>query len=211
MTKIKICGITELEDAKLAVGLGVDALGFNFYEKSRRFIDLERAREIVCRMPLSVWRVGVFVNARLSAVEEVAAFVGLDTVQLLNDEAADRQGGSSKLRIIRVVRVSEGKGVERAVEMSHLTDTLLLDRFVEGQFGGTGEAIDEQTLDELKTRGVMDRVLLAGGLTPDNVGERVRKYRPYGVDVAGGVESEPGKKDPSLLRAFVEAVRKTSV
>lgn len=197
--KVKICGITNLEDALAACDAGADALGFNFAEEARaknRFIDPDDARAIVAQLPPFVTTVAVTVNAPLERLEEYLEFV--DRVQLHGEEPpeyAERLGA----RCVQVFRTGPDFQLDALSE--YPAGALLIDAGVPGQRGGTGQKADWTLARQAMEQGYP--VILAGGLTPDNVAEAVRAVRPYGVDTAGGVESEPGKKDHERIRAFI--------
>jgi len=204
MIKIKICGITNLDDALFASECGVDALGFNFYKKSPRYIEPQKAAEIIAQLPPFVMPVGIFVNEREEKVREIQQMTCLQTVQLHGDESPDfcqRFGG-------RVIKAFQVKDRESLKHMAHFrVGAFLLDSYREGVRGGTGVAFDWHLAVVAKTFG---RIILAGGLTPENVTEAVRLVQPYGVDVTGGVEKEKGLKDHAKLKKFVTEVRRAS-
>jgi phosphoribosylanthranilate isomerase len=198
-TRIKICGITRLEDALTSVEAGVDALGFNFWPGSKRHVTLAQAAEIARVLPPGVLRVGVFVRAPPADVRATVAAVGLGAVQLHGDEdpAEYATVGVPLWQVLRIESVLPEAASAHASEV-------LLDAKVEG-FGGSGRAFDWSLARGAGRYGVP--FWLGGGLTPANVGEAVRQAQPPGVDVASGVESRPRMKDPALVRAFVAAVR----
>jgi len=198
-TRVKICGITRLEDAQLALEAGADVLGFNFWPGSKRHVSVSRAAEIAAALPVGVLRVGVFVRATPNAVRDTVAAVGLGAVQLHGDEdPADYSGAGVPLwQVLRIERALPASVSARASE-------LLLDARVEG-FGGSGRTFDWSLARQAGQFGLP--YWLAGGLTPLNVAEAVHRGAPSGVDVASGVESSPGVKDPERVRAFVAAVR----
>ena len=199
--RVKICGITRLEDALLAAELGADALGFNLWPGSKRHIDVGVAREIVDRLPPFVTAVGVFVNQPPSEVLTLAAEAGLAAVQLHGDEPWEDVNGYP-LPAVKAVRLS---GRESLLDLHrYRVRAYLLDAPGAG-FGGSGTTCDWQLAAEVAAR---SNVILAGGLTPDNVAEAIRAVRPWAVDVASGVESSPGVKDPEKLRRFVERAQK---
>jgi len=198
-TRIKMCGITRLEDALTCVEAGVDALGFNFWSGSKRHVTLAQAEEIARVLPPEVMRVGVFVRAAPAEVRATVTAVGLGAVQLHGDEdpAEYATVGAPLWQVLRIESALPEAASAHASEV-------LLDAKVEG-FGGGGRAFDWSLARGAGRYGVP--FWLAGGLTPANVGEAVRKAQPPGVDVASGVESRPRMKDPALVRAFVAAVR----
>jgi phosphoribosylanthranilate isomerase len=198
--RIKICGITRLDDALLAARLGADALGFNFWPGSKRFIDPDAARAIVDRLPPFVSPVGVFVNQPPDEVLFTAARAGIGTVQFHGDEGWDAVNGFA-IPAVKALRVA---GPESLADMHrYRVRAFLLDAPSAG-FGGSGATFDWAVAREAAAR---VPVILAGGLTPENVREAIRAVRPFGVDVASGVESAPGVKDTDKLRRFIEAAR----
>jgi phosphoribosylanthranilate isomerase len=195
---VKICGTTNEEDALLATALGADALGFIFAPSTRQ-VTAQQARDVVRRLPTDVLPVGVFKNERPEHVVEVAAHVGLHAVQLSGSEPV------SEVRWIRervrfVIQGYTAGDPALSAAANSPADVVLID----SPNPGSGKVFDWQ-LAEGAPGGV--RLLLAGGLTPDNVGEAIRRVRPWGVDVASGVEAGPGRKDPRKLRRFIEAAR----
>ena len=204
MIKIKICGITNLDDAMAAVDHGADALGFNFYRKSPRFIEPQRAAEIIAQLPPFIASVGIFVNEREEKIRDTVSLACLQGIQLHGDETPEfcQRFGA------RVIKAFQIKDRESLKHMSHYrVSAYLLDSYREGVRGGTGETFDWHLAVVAKTFG---RIILAGGLTPDNVVEAVKLVQPYGVDVAGGVEREKGVKDHAKLKKFITEVRRAS-
>lgn len=198
-TRIKVCGITRLEDALACVEAGVDAVGFNFWPGSKRHVAVADAAEIAAALPPGILRVGVFVRPRPSEVQSIVAAVGLGAVQLHGDEdpADYLEAGAPLWQVLRIESSLPETVSARAAEV-------LLDAKAEG-FGGSGRSFDWSLARGARRYGLP--FWLAGGLTPANVGEAVRRAEPTGVDVASGVESRPRMKDPALVRAFVAAVR----
>lgn len=194
---VKTCGITNAEDARAAVEAGAAALGFNFYTRSSRYVAPELAAEICTRITPSVCRVGIFVNAARQYVASVAQQVGLSAVQFHGDESPVDCCGW-EYWVIKAIRVRDDTAAEAA--RLYDVDFVLADSYVEGRFGGSGARID---LDRLRAF-APERLIVAGGLTPENVAEVVRRVRPFGVDVASGIERSPGKKDRELMRRFIE-------
>lgn len=204
MTVVKVCGITNLEDGLLAAGCGAQAVGFVFAESPRR-IAPATAREIARGLPPFVLRVGVFVNAPLALVADVAAEVGLDVLQLHGDESPAYLARARALgrRLIKAVGVRGPKSL--AALDACPADGFLLDSGTSARRGGTGKEWRWELAGTLpRTRFIM----LAGGLRPDNVRRALETVRPHGVDVSSGVEREPGRKDPGRLRTFLEEVRR---
>jgi phosphoribosylanthranilate isomerase len=203
MLRIKICGITELEDARHAIHCGADALGFVFFAQSPRCIGPERAAEIIRQLPPFVATVGLFVNEDPVRVREIAQTCRLDAVQLHGDESPEACAAIPGRKVIKALRVRDEKSLAGAG--AYDVSALLLDAWVPGRFGGTGTVFNWQLAAEMaRSR----PVILAGGLNPVNVGEAVRAVRPYAVDVSSGVESSPGKKDRQKVAEFVAAARK---
>ena len=205
MLQVKICGITNLEDALAAVEAGADALGFNFWPRSKRYVAPARAREIIEALPRAVLCVGVFVNEE--GPEDVARKVeeaGVGAAQLHGDETPEFCRSLGGLMLIKALRVGEGFRAEAAA--GYGTEAILLDAFSAEEQGGTGRTFD-WSLAKM-TRALVPKLFLAGGLTPENVAEAVRAVEPYGVDVCSGIESAPGRKDIERMRRFIEAARK---
>jgi phosphoribosylanthranilate isomerase len=208
--RVKICGITDLGDALAAAAAGADMLGFNFYSKSPRCLTLERCAGIASVVPGGVVKVGVFVN---STAEEVAATLdrcGLDLAQLAGDEPDETLAalGERAFRAVRPRDPQPAAPLLASLPPRVSPPAFLLDAHVPGQYGGTGRTADWDLAAELARRAPL---LLAGGLTPENVAAAVRQVNPWGVDVASGVESSPGRKDPQKVRAFVENARAEAV
>ncbi len=203
MVRIKICGITNLEDARLAADLGAHALGFIFYPKSPRAVQPEVAREIIKNLQPFVLRVGVFVDEPAEAVRELVDRVGLDRVQLHGRESPE-YCRSLGCRVIKGFRVRGGEILRELAEYQGAVQAFLLDAYKPGTPGGTGETFDWEIARQAREYGP---VILAGGLTGANVAEAVRIAQPTAVDVASGVEARPGKKEPGKLRAFFEALK----
>jgi phosphoribosylanthranilate isomerase len=201
MVEIKVCGLTSVDDAARCVELGVDALGLNFWSGSPRSTDVATAKDIVRAVIGRVQLVGVFVDAGVAEVLEIMNQTGVEWAQLHGDETPDMVA-SLLPRAYKAIGVKDGSAVELA--RTFPGEHLLVDASVPGMPGGTGRTFD-WTIAATIAR---ERTLtLAGGLTPDNVADAIRAVRPFRVDVASGVESLPGKKDPNLVRAFVEAVQ----
>jgi len=201
---VKICGVTRVDDAHAAAAAGADWIGLNFWSGSRRRVDRRQARAIAAALPASVKKVGLFVNAAAGEIDATVDEVGLDLVQLHGDETVEfcRPYAARAVRALRV-----GAAGDLAALADHPAATFLLDAPSAG-YGGSGRTFDWSLAAAAHAYG--RPFLLAGGLTPDNVAEAVRLVRPFGVDVAGGVERAPGHKDPELLRRFVAAARAAS-
>jgi len=200
---VKICGITRLEDAEAAVACGADAIGFVFWPKSPRYVDVARARDIVTSLSQDVTTVGVFVNQPADEVNRVATEVGLGLVQLHGDENGDYVRSIERAVIKAVPFSAEAWTGPVAFADWLLNVRILLDVHDPVRRGGTGRTIDWTRAGEYAKE--LD-VILAGGLTPENVGEAIARVRPYGIDVSSGVESAPGIKDHARLKALFEAV-----
>jgi phosphoribosylanthranilate isomerase len=202
MVRIKICGITNLEDALLAAELGADALGFIFYAKSPRYVAPEAAREIIAQLPPFVAAVGVFVDEPAAVVQELAVRVRLDWVQLHGQESPDYCRNLGR-KVIKGFRIQDEDSLRRLAGYQGAAQALLLDTYKKGQVGGTGTAFDWRLAREARQYG---RIILAGGLNPENVAQAIEVAGPDAVDTASGTEAAPGKKDPARLRAFFRAV-----
>jgi len=207
MTRIKICGITDAETAALCARLGADFIGFVFAE-SRRRVTAEQAAEIsrhIMALPKRPKLAGVFVNAPVYEVNRIAAYCHLDRVQLSGDEDETYCGLIERpiIRATRIGRDSAAEEIESRIAAARPRTIHLLDCRAEGSYGGTGERFDWSILDDLDPS---LPVLVAGGLTPENVEELISRYRPYGVDVSTGVENG-GRKDPARILEFIRAVR----
>jgi phosphoribosylanthranilate isomerase len=193
--RVKICGITRVEDALAAVALGADMIGLNFYPPSPRSLTIESAMEICRAVGRRCELVGVFVNADREYVAERMGALGLDLLQFHGNEDEEALAGWP-VKVIRAVRIKGESPRESVVPAT--ADYVLLDTFHPELFGGTGQS---RSLDGLKGL-ELSRIFISGGLNPDNVGEAVA-LRPYAVDVASGIETAPGIKDPSKLRSFI--------
>lgn len=201
----KICGITRIEDALAAVAAGADAIGLVFYAKSPRAVNVQQARAIIAALPPFVTSVGLFVNASRCELGEILDAVPLDLLQFHGDEsAADCEGYHRPY--IKALRVKAGDDIAAACLAYPRASGILLDTYVEGVPGGTGEAFDWS----LVPQGLSKPIILAGGLTPDNVAAAIARVRPYAVDVSGGVEQGKGIKDPAKIQAFMQAVRRSN-
>ncbi|KRW59525.1 phosphoribosylanthranilate isomerase [Pseudomonas sp. TTU2014-080ASC] len=202
VVRSKICGITRIEDALAAVQAGADAIGLVFYAKSPRAVNVQQARAIIAALPPFVTTVGLFVNASRCELGEILDAVPLDLLQFHGDEApADCEGYHRPF--IKALRVKPGDDIAAEVAPYGQASGILLDTFVQGVPGGTGEAFDWSLVPE----GLSKPVILAGGLTPENVAEAIAQVRPYAVDVSGGVEISKGIKDAEKIQAFMRAVQ----
>jgi phosphoribosylanthranilate isomerase len=207
---VKICGITRLEDAEAAVEAGATAIGFVFWPESPRFIDPFRARHIAARLRAFVTTVGVFVNQTAAYVNGVSGLVRLGAVQLHGDETM-AYAASLQRPVVKAVPIGPDRSDglrDEALSSWPANVTLLLDVHDPVRRGGSGRTIDWDRAAAIAAR---RPIVLAGGLRPDNVGEAVRRVRPFGIDVSSGVEASPGKKDHSRIRQLFEALHEAGV
>jgi phosphoribosylanthranilate isomerase len=226
MTWIKICGTTNLEDALVAVQAGADAIGFVFHEESPRNISVEAARDIVAKLPPGIEKVGVFTSKSVEHAVEIGRHAGFGAIQLYllsvmkeagSQNVGVRTTGTSGLRVYLAMPITvflngdsaarniKGFATERPVG---LVDTLFLDSGTIREPGGTGRTFDwNEAAPAVEKLSQHQKIVIAGGLTPENVGNAIEILKPWGVDVVSGVEARPGKKDPEKVRAFVNAVR----
>lgn len=200
--KVKICGLTRVADAQAAAAAGADMIGLMFYEPSPRSVTLEQAAEIVRALSPWVVRVGVFVNPAAELVAEAVSRCGLNLLQFHGDEPPEfcTRFAVMSMKAFRIRDAGSLQALPR-----YPTDAWLLDAYTPGQRGGTGERFDWDLAVEAKRSG--KPIFLAGGLTPDNVADAVRRVQPFGVDVSSGVESAPGIKDHDKVRRFIAAAR----
>lgn len=201
--KVKICGVTSLDDAMACVEAGTDALGLNFYEPSPRYLEIEKAAEITKHLPPFVARVGLFVNASEEKVRETIEKTGINTLQFHGDETPEFCGKFAPLKVIKAFRMQGANTLNSLADYN--VDAYLLDSFDPGTPGGTGMIFNWELARQAKDEG--KPIILAGGLDPENIAEAIHETWPYAVDVASGVESERGKKDIELVRRFIEIVR----
>ncbi|HEX6125565.1 MAG TPA: phosphoribosylanthranilate isomerase [Pyrinomonadaceae bacterium] len=199
--KVKICGITNLEDAQTAVQCGADVLGFNFYERSPRYIRPEFAKKIIQRLPAEVGKVGVFVKAAVGDIEKACSISGVGEVQLHGGETpsfVEEVVKVCRARVMKVLHVNTD--FDASIALSYQVDAFLLDTYV-SDFGGSGKTFDWSIASGFGK--LFPKFYLAGGLTPENVADAVRTVRPFGVDVCSGVEVEKGKKVRAKVEAFI--------
>jgi phosphoribosylanthranilate isomerase len=203
--RVKICGITNLPDAQVAVEAGADALGFNFYEKSPRYVSPATAAEMSSSLPPFTLRVGVFVNPVEELVRRAIGECGLNLLQFHGDEPPEfcTQFGLMSMKAFRIRDAGSLKELPR-----YRTDAWLLDAYASDTYGGTGEKFNWSLAVEAQKSG--KPFFLAGGLTPENVAEAIRQVQPFGVDVASGVESSPGRKDPGKVHSFITAAKSSA-
>ncbi|MGV7220254.1 MAG: phosphoribosylanthranilate isomerase [Nitrospinales bacterium] len=195
--KVKVCGMTSLQDALMAVGFGADAVGFIFYKKSPRFVTEKIVKGIA--LPPFVSKVGVFVNETSERINKIADACRLDTVQLHGDESP-AFCRKIRTRVVKAIRLKDAKSLE--LMPRYEVDGFLLDSYVKDIHGGTGQTCDWNLV---RKAGKFGPVILAGGLCPANIDEAVTEVQPYGVDVCSGVEKSPGKKDRAKVRDFIFA------
>jgi phosphoribosylanthranilate isomerase len=201
MVKVKICGITNIDDALAAVDYGADALGFVFYHKSPRCVTSEKAREIIGQLPPFISTVGVFANETPEKIKEILEFSGIDILQLHGDEPPDTC--YIWHRVIRALRVRDFADL-KPLGVCRVS-AFLLDTYSAESYGGTGQTFNWDIAVEAKRFG---RIILSGGLNPDNIEKAIRWVRPYAVDVSSGIEEEKGKKDLKKMREFIELAKK---
>jgi phosphoribosylanthranilate isomerase len=209
--RIKICGLTQVDEAVACLSAGADWIGLNFHAHSPRFVTLARGAEIVAALPSPSRAVGLFVDRPASEVADVAAAVGLSVVQLHGNEPPEYLRALDHLWIIKAFRLGRAADVGamsdylvQAGQIGRMPDAVLIDAQVDGLVGGTGTLVADALLPLLPA---FPRLILAGGLTPENVAERLLRVRPWMADVASGVESSPGRKDLAKVRSFIHAAR----
>ena len=201
----KICGITRMDDALAAVAAGADALGFVFYEKSPRAVTAQQARAIIAGLPPFVTTVGLFVNASACELNETLDALPLDMLQFHGDETPEQCEGYHR-PYIKALRVKAGDDIAAACKAYAGASGILLDAYVDGVPGGTGQAFDWSLIPQDLSK----PIILAGGLSAGNVRQAIDRVQPYAVDVSGGVEKSKGIKDHDKIRAFMQAVRATN-
>lgn len=202
MVRVKICGITSLDDAAVAVDSGADALGFVFFKGSPRYVTPEHAFSIIRELPAFVTVVGVFVDEEPREIERIASEACLDVIQFHGDEQPE--ACRMARRMLKAIRV---KSIDSLEPLKHFRDKVsafLLDAYSPDALGGTGLKFNWDIAVEAKQFG---RIILAGGLTPDNIQQAVRHVRPYGVDVSSGVERDKGRKDHEKVKIFIERAK----
>lgn len=214
---VKVCGLCSVENAVAVAEAGLDAIGLNFYSKSKRYVDPQTAQAIVQALPPEVEPVGLFVNHPPQEVKEIATLVGLKTIQLHGDETPEQAKQLNTYRLIRAFRLDEENVADLPEMISDYTAlgielfAALIDAKVIGSYGGTGHQIPWDQFKQLEANiDEQTNVILAGGLTPENVTTAVQVVTPWGVDTASGVESSPGVKDVELVRKFVNRSKAVS-
>jgi len=203
-TRVKICGITRIEDALAAVNAGADAIGLVFYAQSPRCVTIEQAQKIVAAIPPFVSVVGLFINASKAEIETVLSKVRLDILQFHGDETSS-ECEQIKLPYYKAIRVKADTNLLQCAVEFNSAKALLLDAHSESAFGGTGQTFDWNLIPKSLTK----PVILAGGLTAENVGSAIKRVQPYAVDVSGGVEQSKGVKDAAKIAAFMQAVEQS--
>ena len=202
MTLVKICGITNLEDALTAVEAGADALGFNFYRPSPRYISPDAAEEIIRRLPDELLKVGVFVNESPETVLEIAQTTGITALQLHGDESPAYCAGFADWYLIKVL---SQKDLSQGTARDYNVTAVMIDAGDKSTRGGTGRVVDWSVA--ATHRSLVSKLFLAGGLSPSNIEEAIASVRPYAVDACSLLEQAPGKKNDELVRAFIRKVR----
>jgi phosphoribosylanthranilate isomerase len=205
--QVKICGITNEADAQVAIDCRADALGFNFYRPSKRYIDIETAADWIEKLPGEICKVAVLVNPTFEEAIRASEWPFIDALQLHGSESPEfcRRLAEREIRFAKALPVTNTSSLIDAP--SFFTSTLVLDSALGGEFGGSGRTFPWQLARRFVEARSDLRLILAGGLTPENVAQAVDEVRPFGVDVTSGVESSPGRKDHARLRAFIEAAR----
>jgi phosphoribosylanthranilate isomerase len=213
--RVKICGLTRVDDAVACARLGAEWIGLNFHPGSPRYVAPEDAAAIVAALPPSAQAVGVFVDRATSEVAAIANGLGIRIVQLHGNEPPEHLAELRSFEIVRAFRVECASGwsriteyLNRAAELGRAPDAVLIDAQVPGQMGGTGAVVADDVLDSIPP---LPRLILAGGLTPENVAARAARARPWMVDVASGVESTRGLKDLTRVAAFIGAARAAGI
>ena len=202
MTKVKICGFTNAKNAQQAAFVGVDAVGLVFYDKSSRHVTIDVAREIVAALPPFVNRVGLFVNANPSLIDEVLCEVALDTLQFHGDETVN-ECVQFHMPFIKSIRVSSETDLKKISNDFSMASALLLDSYSSNTYGGTGKPFDWS----LACVEIDLPVILAGGLNPENIAEAISQVKPFAVDASSGVESAKGVKDIDKIKSFISNIR----
>jgi len=213
MFQIKICGLTSMEDARATVEAGADAVGLNFYPKSARSIPVDVARRIVDILPRQIVKVGLFVNAQVDELIDIVEQVGLDLIQLHGDEPPEYLARLGVRPVLRAFRLTQAglppifSYLDECERLGFPPRMVLMDSYRKGEYGGTGETANWGVAAEYAQMNSRPPLVLAGGLTPENVADAIRAVHPAAVDTASGVEFTPGHKDPSRVEAFVRAAR----
>jgi len=205
MVEVKICGITNINDAYVSIKCGADALGFIFYPKSQRYVAPERVKEIIEKLPYDIIRVGVFVNHEIQEVKEIAKFCGLNLIQLHGDESPDYCDQFRISSLIKAVSLRTEEDIQKLKDYS--VRAILVDARQPGHYGGTGKKSDWRLAIKIKET---HPLILAGGLNKENVREAIETVRPQAVDINSGVEISPGKKDPEKIKEIIAILHETN-
>lgn len=209
MTRVKICGITNEQDALWAANLGVDFIGLNFYKGSERKVSLDMAEKIVNQLPPFIKTVGIFVDEDLKTLKKIAAKCHLNMVQLHGNESpqycSEIYVPQGEIKVMKAFRIQDENSLVNIPEYANFSDYYLLDTYIAEQVGGTGQTFNWELAVKAKTLG--KPIFLSGGLTPDNVKEAVEKVKPFAVDVASGVEKTPRRKDYDKMKDFIQKAR----
>jgi phosphoribosylanthranilate isomerase len=201
MTRVKFCGFTHQDDVAQAVALGADALGFVFYEPSSRYVSPEHAQTLTRSVPAFVTRVGLFVNEEAETVQRIFELARLNLIQYHGEESPEFCDAIG-LPYIKAFRVRKGMDLRTEMDRYPHASGFLLDAYVKGQPGGTGERFDWELIPHSHAP-----IILAGGLTPDNAKDAIDQVAPWALDVSGGIETKPGRKDPDKMARFMNACR----
>lgn len=204
--KAKICGITNLEDALASINAGCDALGFVFYKKSPRYINPEKAYEIIRRLPKNIIKVGVFVNSKENTIKDIAKTCGLDILQFHGDESPEFCGRFKDYKVIKAFRIKDGLDLEDVLRYNPFA--YLFDTYVKSKPGGTGKTFNWELIKHVDD--IKRPIFLSGGLTEKNVRDAIEKVRPDWVDVSSSVEIIPGKKNHKKIKEFLKVVKEGS-
>lgn len=203
--KVKVCGVRSLEEAEVALEAGADAIGFNFWPQSRRYVAPRVAAAIISKLSPVASTIGVFVNEEVDRILDLASELRLSAVQLHGDESPEFCAALGSIKTIKAVRV--GQDFDLAVIQSYPVSMVLLDSGIQGSYGGTGQRFDWRIAIEAKR---LARIILAGGLNTENVWEAITHVRPAAIDVCSGVEAEPGRKDFDKLKSFMAVVARAN-
>ena len=208
--KVKICGVANVEDANLVASLGADYIGLNFCKESPRKISLKMARDIIAKLPPFTLPVAVFAEEPLTDLVKFLAKTGFEAVQLHGSETPEyckEVKEKANIKVIKAFRIMDENSIAPMVLYQDIVDYFLLDAFVEGQAGGTGEVFNWDLVTTMRVKGINKPFFLAGGLTPENVEQAIEKVEPFGVDVSSGVERLPKKKDFDKMKSFIRNAR----
>lgn len=212
MVEVKICGFKRKKDIVDAINLGIKWIGLNFYEKSPRFIEEKEAEILVKNLSSDVKKIGVFVNPEEKKLFEIVKKIRLDGIQLHGNEPPSLLERFKKIFpekiLIKAIRVKTSEEIIKKIKHYKISDYFLLDRYEKDIFGGTGKMIDEKKIEKEKLP--WNKIFLAGGISPENVKEIIKKYKPFGIDVASGVEIAPGIKDIEKIKKLIEEVKNAS-